>query len=340
MRKNATALKTLLSSPKKIVITTHRGPDGDAMGSSLGLMHLLKQFRHNVHVITPNSYADFLHWMPGNEDVIVFEDNEEEAKQITENADLIFLLDFSHISRIADFADNVINSNATKILIDHHQDPDKEIADIIFSDTTACSTAQLLYEVIDAMDLTNHINKEIAECLYVGIMTDTGSFKYSSTTAKTHHIIAELIATGAENAKIHDLIYDNSSANRMKLLGYCLNKKLLLYPENNSAVISLTAEELEQFNFKKGDTEGVVNYALAIKGIVFAVFIAEKDGMVKLSLRSKGNFKVNEIANKYFSGGGHMNASGGISEVSVNETIKIVEKIIKDNKTKLNNQNN
>ncbi|MBT6649861.1 MAG: bifunctional oligoribonuclease/PAP phosphatase NrnA [Flavobacteriales bacterium] len=340
MRKNATALKILLSSPKKIVITTHRGPDGDAMGSSLGLMHLLKQFRHNVYVITPNSYADFLHWMPGNEDVIVFEDNEEEANQITENADLIFLLDFSHISRIADFADTVSNSNATKILIDHHQDPDMEIADIIFSDTTACSTAQLLYEVIDAMDLTNHINKEIAECLYVGIMTDTGSFKYASTTAKTHHIVAELIAAGAENTKIHDLIYDNSSANRIKLLGYCLNKKLLLYPENNSAVISLTAEELEQFNFKKGDTEGVVNYALAIKGIVFAVFIAEKDGMVKLSLRSKGNFKVNEIANKYFSGGGHMNASGGISEVSVNDTIKIVEKIIKDNKTELNNQNN
>ena len=231
MKENALKLKNLLTTPKKIVITTHRGPDGDAMGSSLGLMHLLKQFRHNVHVITPNSYADFLHWMPGNEDVIVFEDNEEEANQITENADLIFLLDFSHISRIADFADTVSNSNATKILIDHHQDPDMEIADIIFSDTTACSTAQLLYEVIDAMDLTNHINKEIAECLYVGIMTDTGSFKYSSTTtAKTHHIIAELIATGAENAKIHDLIYDNSSANRMKLLGYCLNKKLLLYP--------------------------------------------------------------------------------------------------------------
>ena len=340
MKENALKLKNLLTTPKKIVITTHRGPDGDAMGSSLGLMHLLKQFRHNVHVITPNSYADFLHWMPGNEDVIVFEDNEEEAKQITENADLIFLLDFSHISRIADFADTVSNSNATKILIDHHQDPDKEIADIIFSDTTACSTAQLLYEVIDAMDLTNHINKEIAECLYVGIMTDTGSFKYASTTAKTHHIVAELIAAGAENTKIHDLIYDNSSANRIKLLGYCLNKKLLLYTENNSAVISLTAEELEQFNFKKGDTEGVVNYALAIKGIVFAVFIAEKDGMVKLSLRSKGNFKVNEIANKYFSGGGHMNASGGISEVSVNDTIKIVEKIISDNKTELNNQNN
>ena len=170
-------------------------------------------------------------------------------------------------------------------------------------------------------------------------MTDTGSFKYSSTTAKTHHIIAELINAGAENAKIHDLIYDNSSANRIKLLGYCLNEKLRLYPENNAAIISLTAEELERFEFKKGDTEGLVNYALAIEGIKFAIFIAEKDGLVKLSLRSKGNFKVNEIAGKYFSGGGHMNASGGIYEASVNETIKKVEQIINEYKTELNKTN-
>jgi phosphoesterase RecJ-like protein len=176
--------------------------------------------------------------------------------------------------------------------------------------------------------MTTSLNKAIAECLYVGIMTDTGSFKYSSTTAKTHNIVAELITAGAENDKIHDLIYDNSSANRIKLLGYCLNKKLRLYPENNAAIISLTAEELKRFEFKKGDTEGLVNYALSIEGINFATFIAEKDGVVKLSLRSKGNLKVNEIAGKYFSGGGHINASGGVSQVSVNETIKIVEKII------------
>jgi phosphoesterase RecJ-like protein len=192
---------------------------------------------------------------------------------------------------------------------------------------------------MDAMGITTYLNKEIAECLYVGIMTDTGSFKYASTTAKTHHIIAELITAGAENTKIHDLIYDNSSANRIKLLGYCLNEKLRLYPENNTAIISLTDEELKRFEFKKGDTEGIVNYALAIKGIKFAVFIAEKDGIVKLSLRSKGDFKVNEIANKYFSGGGHMNAAGGMSEVSVNKTIKKLEKIINDYKNELNNQN-
>ena len=187
--------------------------------------------------------------------------------------------------------------------------------------------------------MTNLINQDIAECLYVGIMTDTGSFKYASTTAKTHHIIAELINKGAKNSKIHDLIYDHSSANRMKLLGYCLNDKLLLYPENNAAIISLTAEELKRFQFQKGDTEGFVNYALAIEGIKFATFIAEKDELVKLSLRSKGNFKVNEIANKYFSGGGHINAAGGISKVSVNETIKKIEQIINDYKNELNNQN-
>jgi len=339
MKETAIELKNLLNSPKNIVITTHRGPDGDAIGSSLGLYHLLKQLGHTVNVITPNEYANFLHWLPGNEKVLVYEGNEEKADAITANADLIFLLDFSHLSRIATFTDTVSKSNATKIMIDHHQDPDRDIAELIFSDTTACSTAQLVYEIMEAMEMTSYLNKEIAECLYVGIMTDTGSFKYSSTTAKTHHIIAELINAGAENAKIHDLIYDNSSANRIKLLGYCLNEKLRLYPENNAAIISLTAEELERFEFKKGDTEGLVNYALAIEGIKFAIFIAEKDGLVKLSLRSKGNFKVNEIAGKYFSGGGHMNASGGIYEASVNETIKKVEQIINEYKTELNKTN-
>ena len=337
MQKNSSALKNLIATASKIVITTHRGPDGDAMGSSLAMFHFLKQLGHSVKIITPNKYADFLNWMPGNNDVLVYLENEEEAQKITNDADLIFMMDFNNLGRISDFADTVRSSSATKILIDHHQEPDINIADIIFSDTEACSTAQLVYEIIDNMHFNKYINKEIAECLYVGIMTDTGSFKYSNTNAKTHQIIAKLISAGANNSKIHDLIYDNSSANRMRLLGYCLKEKLLLYPENNSAVISLSAEELERFEFQKGDTEGFVNYALAIKGIKFAIFIAEKDGIVKLSLRSKGNFNVNEIANNYFSGGGHINASGGISQVSVNETIKIVEKIINNYKEKLIN---
>ena len=212
-----------------------------------------------------------------------------------------------------------------------------EIADLIFSDSTSCSTAQLLYELIEAMNMTNDINMDIAECLYVGIMTDTGSFKYNSTTSRTHNVIANLIDKGARNSKIHDLIYDNSSADRMKLLGYCINDKLLLYPENNAAIISLTDEELNRFNFKKGDTEGIINYALAIKGIIFAVLIVQRGDIVKLSLRSKGNFKVNLIANKYFNGGGHTNASGGMTYMTVNETIKKVESIIKEYKKELNN---
>lgn len=335
MKENALKLKKLITNPKQIVITTHRGPDGDAMGSSLAMFNFLKKLGHNVTVITPNRYAEFLHWIPGNDEVIIYEENEEKAKIITNNADLFFLLDFNHMGRISDLGDVITSSKAPKVLIDHHQNPDTSMANIIFSNTKTSSTAQIVYEIINAMELEGYIDKKIAECLYVGIMTDTGSFKFSSTTSKTHKIIAKLIDTGVDNAKIHDLIYDNSSSNRIKLLGYCLNNKLLLYPENNSAIISLNAEELERFKFKNGDTEGFINYALGIKGIKFATFIAEKEGIVKLSLRSKGNFKVNEIASKYFNGGGHTNASGGTSQLTINETIKKVENIINNYKEQL-----
>ena len=335
MKENALKLKNLITNPKQVVITTHRGPDGDAMGSSLAMFHFLKKLGHNVTVITPNKYADFLHWIPGNSEVIIYEENEEKAQQIISKADLFFMLDFNHIGRVSDLGNFITSSKAQKVLIDHHQNPDTSMANIIFSDTKACSTAQLVYDIMNAMELERYIDKNIAECLYVGIMTDTGSFKFSSTTSKTHKIIAKLIDAGADNAKIHDLVYDCSSSNRIKLLGYCLDKKLLLYPENNSAIISLNAEELEKFKFKNGDTEGFINYALGIKGIKFATFIVEKEGIVKLSLRSKGNFKVNEIASKYFNGGGHTNASGGTSQLSVNETIKKVEKIINNYKEKI-----
>ena len=268
-------LKEVLSKPKKIVITTHRGPDGDAMGSSLGLYHFLSKMDHDVNVITPNDYASFLHWLPGNDKVIEYESSKEECESLVNNADVIFMLDFNHIYRIDGLAKNVEESNAYKILIDHHQDPQENIADLIFSEPSLCSTSQLLFEIIDDLKMSNLLDKKIAECIYVGIMTDTGSFKYSSTTSKTHNIIARLIDYGARNSEIHDLVYDNYSADRMKLLGYCLNDKLLLFPKNKSAIISLTNEELKKFNFKKGDTEGIINYALAIKDTIFA-FIIEK----------------------------------------------------------------
>ena len=336
MKEKALKFKDLLSQKKNIVITTHRGPDGDAMGSSLALYNLLINLGHDVKVVTPNDYASFLHWIPGNDNVIEYDGNEKLATSVTEKAELIIMLDFNSKNRLDNYSDTVFNLNTYKVLIDHHQDPDMEIADLIFSDPDSCSTAQLLYEVLDGMGLKDNIDQNIAECLYTGIMTDTGSFKYSSTTSKTHNIIAQLINKGARSSLIHDLVYDNSSADRMKLLGYCINDKLLLYPENNSAIISLTNEELKKFNFKKGDTEGIINYALAIKDIIFAAFIVEREGVVKLSLRSKGNFKVNIIANKYFNGGGHTNAAGGISSVNVNETIKKVEEIINNYKEELN----
>ena len=337
MQEKIKLLKALISVKKNIVITVHRGPDGDAMGSALGLYNVLVQLGHIVTVITPNDYASFLYWLPGNEKVIVFTEEKEKAKQITTDTDLIFLLDFGQIGRLDDYGDIVQNSTAKKVMIDHHQEPDEHISDILFSDVTACSTAQIVFEIIKELGYKNLINKDVAECLYTGIMTDTGSFKYSSTTERTHHIIAELIGKGAENSKIHDLVYDNFSENRVKLLGYCLNQKLQIFKENKAAIISLNAEELKQFKFKKGDTEGIVNYALSIEDIIFAVFIAEKEGLVKLSLRSKGNFKVNEIAKKYFSGGGHKNAAGGISDISVNDTIEKLKEIFNEYKTQLLN---
>ena len=325
--------KIITDSKKNVVITTHRGPDGDAMGSSLALYHLLKKLEHNVQIITPNDYAYFLHWLPGNKDVIIYEESKEKCKKISEEADLIFFMDLNNIDRIADYKDCIINTSSIKILIDHHQDPDYSMADLVFSDTKSSSTAELLYNIIKVLNLNHLIDKDISQCLYTGILTDTGSFKYSSTTSNTHKIISDLIERGVNHSRIHDLIYDNSTIDKMRLLGYCLNKKLQIYEENNSAIISLNHGELKRFNFKKGDTEGIINYALAIKGIIFAAFIVEKDGIVKLSLRSKGNFKVNEIAKKYFNGGGHINASGGVSQLSVKETIKKLEKII--NKLKI-----
>ena len=335
MQEKLNELKLLLQNKKNIVITIHRGPDADALGSALALSDVLKQLNHNVTVVSPNDYASFLYWMKGNNEVVVFTEQTEKAIEITNNADLIFLLDFNDLSRIGEYTETVRNSSSTKIMIDHHQEPNMNDADLVFSDTSSCSTAQLLFEILDGLSFKSMINKDVAECIYAGIMTDTGSFKYSTTTSKTHKVISELIDAGAENSKVHDLIYDNYSEDRTKLLGYCLNDKLQIFPELNSAIISLTEEELDRFNFKKGDTEGVVNYALAIKGIIFAVFIAEKEGKVKLSLRSKGDFKVNEIAKKYFSGGGHMNASGGISDRSVEGTVKKVIEVFEEYKNEL-----
>ena len=336
MHKQIILLKSLIEEEtKNIVIIPHKDADGDALGSSLALSSLLSQLNHNVKVISPNPYASFLNWMTKNNNVLIYSESNSKTERITNQSDLIFLLDFNSLSRIGDYSNIIKNSNAKRIMIDHHEDPDNNAANIIISNSKSSSTCELLYEVIIQLGYKHLINKDIANYIYTGIMTDTGSFKFPSTTARTHEIISDLILSGAENSKIHDLIYDNYSVKRVNLLGYSISKKLKVFKEYRSAIISLTKEDLSQFNFQKGYTEGIINYALSIKGIRFAVFIAEKEGLVKMSLRSKGNFKVNEIAKKYFNGGGHINASGGISNESIEKTIKKLENIFKEYKNEL-----
>ena len=331
-------LKSILAVPKRIVITTHKGPDGDAMGSSLALYNYLLSKGHQVRVVTPNDYPVFLHWMKGNENVLQYTKDTAVAKKLTLAADIIFCLDFNHLSRIDTYAPVVQQATALKVLIDHHQEPDK--FDFTLSDTSACSTAQLIYEFLDFLDEKDAIDKDIAECLYCGIMTDTGNFRFPSVNAKTHEIVAFLIQKGAEHDLVYDRVHDNNSLNRLKLLGYCLNEKLEVLQDFGVAVISLTSHELDRFHFQKGDTEGVVNYALSIKGISVAAFFVERDGLVKISFRSKGDFSVNQLARDHFNGGGHINAAGGAHGTNIKEAIQKFKSILPQYQTLLQSKNN
>ncbi|MES2284184.1 MAG: bifunctional oligoribonuclease/PAP phosphatase NrnA [Bacteroidota bacterium] len=313
-------IKELLSKPKNVVIVTHWSPDGDAMGSSLGLYNYLTQKKHKVTVITPNDYPSFLYWLPGNKNVINFSTKAKEAKVAVAKANIIFCLDFNSLKRIDALGDEVGKSKAKKCIIDHHLQPE-DFADFMLHDIKACSTCELIHDFIELMGDKKLINKNISNCLYTGIMTDTGSFRFPSTTSKTHRIIAELIEAGAENSEIHNRIYDDNTEDKLRLLGFCLAEKLTVLKEYGTAFFSLRADELKHFNYRKGDTEGVVNYALSIEGIRFAAFFVERDGIIKTSFRSKGDFNVNLFSRKHFSGGGHANAAGGMSEMSLDETI-------------------
>lgn len=314
-------VKELLDLPKKIVITTHHKPDGDAMGSALGLYNSLIQEKHIVSVIIPSSAPEFLHWLPGNSSVIDFEKSSEKAKNLISNTEIIFCLDYNALGRIEGMAPFVEQSKAIKILIDHHLTPG-DFCDYIFSYPDSCATSELIYDFIHAINRDNLINKNVAECLYTGIMTDTASFRYSTMSAQTHRIIAKLMDAGAENYKIHELVYDNFSADRMRFLGYCIKDKLEVIAAYNAALIAVSTQELKKFNHKTGDTEGIVNFALGIKGIRLAAFFVERNNEIKISFRSKNEFSVKDFANKHFQGGGHKNAAGGRSELSLEETVK------------------
>lgn len=327
--------KALLKKSTNIVIVTHFNPDGDAMGSSLALYNYLVKTGKNVSVITPNDYPDFLQWLPGNKKVVEYSSNPKKAAILIAKSDLIFTLDFNNYSRLEGLGDLLKESGAPKILIDHHQQPDT-YAKLMYHDVKACSTCELVYEFIVGLGGKSMIDREIASCLYTGIMTDTGSFRFDSVTPVTHHILAHLLETGIVPSDIHSAIYDTYSESRVRLLGYCLTEKMVVLPEYQTAYISLSEKELNRFQHKKGDTEGIVNYPFSIKGIRFCAFFSEGEGKIKISLRSKGRFDVNQFARKHFNGGGHINAAGGRGNVNnLDDTIKEFLALLPDYKKEI-----
>ncbi|WP_140937560.1 DHH family phosphoesterase [Sphingobacterium lumbrici] len=318
----------LLTEPKKIVITTHHKPDGDALGSSLGLYHWLKKKNHEVHVIVSSDFPTFLDWLPGRNAVISYPENPETCKQLLDEAEIIFCLDYSALSRTNILEEYIRAASGQKWMIDHHLDPE-DFAQLTYWDSNAAATAQLIYTfIVDILGGKELIDANIATCLYAGIMTDTGSFRFRSTTSAVHHIIANLIEAGARNWEIHEQIYNSSTERRLKFLGYCLLNCLEVIPEYNTALFSISKADLAQFEISTGDTEGLVNYALSIKGIRLAALIVDRTELIKLSLRSIGEIPCNEICKKYFNGGGHLNASGGSSNEELTTVVHTFKSIL------------
>lgn len=323
-------ISELLKSPRTIAITTHPNPDADALGSSLGLAHFLSARGHEVTVVTPTDYPEFLSWMPGSEGVICHsEETHQQCAQAFSKAEILFCLDFSSLKRLKGLQEIFVDSNATKVLIDHHLDPD-QFADYLMWDTSAAATAELIYDFILLLDGRDEITQDIANCLYAGLMTDTGSFKHPSTTAKVHKIVAELIELGATVNRVSREIYDTNSLNRLRFIGFALLERLTVREDLQIAYFVIKADDFRRFNIKNSDTEGLVNYALSIKGIIMASIIIERDDEIKLSFRSVSDYAVNSFANEHFGGGGHKNASGGTSEVPLDETISKFESLIVD----------
>ena len=327
-------IKDLLLDKSKILITTHVNPDGDAIGSSLGLYNFLIKLGHEVIVVVPNDYPDYLKWMKSDKKILNFSDNTDKVQKLINDIQIIFCLDFNNLSRINELGKLIEKSNAKKVLIDHHLNPD-HFYDFKYHDVNASATAELVYDLISYID-DNLIDKDISDCIYTGILTDTGSFRFSSTTSKVHRIIAKLLDAGVKSEKIGKKIYESNSFDKLKLLGYSLSEKLEIICNGKVAYVVLTRKDLLNHNYRKGDTEGIVNYALSILGVNMAVLIIETKDRIKFSFRSSGNFSVNKFANKYFNGGGHKNAAGGSIEDKLSVALNIFLKSVSKNEKQLN----
>lgn len=323
---NLNELKSILSIPKYIVITSHRNPDGDAIGSSLALYHYLIQHGHTVKVAFPSEYPANFSWMPHADKALIHDIDPEEVEAALKKADVIFSLDYNGLDRIDKMGECIAELKATKVMIDHHLYPDNFV-DFMLSDTTASSTCELVYDFIKLLGAEDEINTTIGACIYTGIVTDTGSFKYS-TSAKLFKTVAALLEKGVDDTKLQNLINNCLAIKNLQLLGYCLNKRMEILEEYKVGIIVLTKSDYEKFDIQRGDTEGIVNYLLMLKDVHLAAFITEQPTIVKISLRSKGNISVQEMAKKHFRGGGHKNAAGGASYASLPATIKKFKKLI------------
>lgn len=322
------------TSSKSIVIVPHTNPDGDAMGSVLGLWRVLQNAGYKVKVVSPTKYPEFYHWMDGHNEVIIYSHHHKLAARIIDESDLLICMDFNQISRLGDMKGLIENYQGKKILVDHHPYPG-DFCDISISDTSYSSTAELIFSVLRKTDLAPYMDKNVATSFFTGIMTDTGSFDFSVSNPNTFETLAELTRMGIDQLDIHAKVYDNYSADRMKLMGFCLSNRMTVYPEHNAASMYITLEDQKTFNFTSGDNEGFVNMPLSIKGVVFSALFTEKDKYIRASFRSKGDFAVNEVSEKYFNGGGHRNAAGGEFLASLPEALAQFEKLLPEFEAKI-----
>lgn len=320
------SLHALLKQPKDIVILSHRNPDGDALGSTLGLMHFLKNFAQSAQVIYPSEYPVHFEWMPGIQHAKIFDLEPELCTQLVKDAALIFCLDFNALDRIDKLGEIVQLSNVPKVMIDHHIDPEP-FADYTLSDIAASSTSELIFEFIVQLGLEKWMDKPVAECLYTGIVTDTGSFRFSNTDY-TFEVVAKLKRCGIDDYEIQNKLNNNFPAKHLHLLGHCLANRMELFKEYGAGLIHLTKEDYKQFDIQRGDTEGIVNYLLMIDFVKFGCLIMEQPNIIKVSLRSKGDLNVQRIARMHFNGGGHKNASGGYLHTSLNQALKTFREVL------------
>ncbi|AZQ63651.1 bifunctional oligoribonuclease/PAP phosphatase NrnA [Flammeovirga pectinis] len=332
---NFNTLKEFLEEPRKVVIIPHTKPDADALGSALGLSWYLRKFEHTTTVLSPNDYPSFLHWMPGHEEVVVYDKkNPSPSEKIIEEADVIFCVDFSSLNRIEELGPLVRQNMSKKmiVMIDHHRGKE-DFADYELWDIDAAAAAQLIYEFIALDKGTHRIDQRIAACLYAGIVTDTGSFKYPSVSSRTLRIAAELKDTGLDTSRLYNLIYDNNTEKRLRFLGHALGENLTFWPELNTGFFTVTQDDRERFNLQSGDTEGLVNYALSVNGIKIAALFKEKDERdgIKVSFRSIGDFSVADLSSEHFGGGGHKNAAGGrVDGITVDEAVARFKKVLEE----------